>query len=64
MRVFSAWLLCLLLVPCVGCGEKVDTSHRSQPGFVKETATDPGAIMPKGLKGPPETWSTKPAEKK
>jgi hypothetical protein len=61
MRFLS---VCLLFVPLfffVGCGEKVDTSHRKEPGF-KDSAADPGAIMP--TKGPPETWSTKPAAEK
>ncbi len=48
MRGVFALLLCVLMVPFVGCGGEADTSHREDPDFV-DTAEDPTAIMPSGV---------------
>ncbi len=50
MRRVFALLLCLSLVPYLGCGGGTDTSHREDPDFV-DSADDPNAIM-QGTPGP------------
>jgi hypothetical protein len=54
LAVVLLWAMAgLILTSGAGCGKKVDTSHREDPNFNWETATDPAAIMPGGMTGAP-----------
>ena len=57
MRRVFAFLLCLSLVPYLGCGSEPDTSHRDDPDFV-DSAADPSAVM----QGTPEGGGVQPGQ--